>query len=189
MEVRFIPLGGLTLEEYKEIYRLRSAVWPPKEPSTPEEKYEEYKSRKAEHPEGFSVVYDDGGLVGTAFIGERIIGTGRGDIPVMALGGVCSDPALRGRGYGAEAVKKVFSYIGGDGYPVCLFQTSFKVEPFYLKLGAKRIANRIFNSNAQKKLETVKKTKRQVFWDDIVMIYPGAYDWPEGDVDIRGPGF
>jgi hypothetical protein len=27
------------------------------------------------------------------------------------------------------------------------------------------------------------------FWDEVVMRYPAVKHWPEGEIDLRGPGF
>lgn len=188
MQSGFISLDELTFEQYEEIFGLSVIVWPPKEPVTAREKFDRLMNRDGGRPEGFSVVRDGEALLATAYVEERVIGTAKGDLPVMALGGVCSHPDARGRGFGAVAVRKVFEFVDDGKYPACLFQTSFKVEPFYLKLGGRRLTNRVCNSRSLAGLSP-RAMRRQVFWDDVVMLYPAEFPLPDGDIDLNGPGY
>ncbi|MBN2510024.1 MAG: GNAT family N-acetyltransferase [Spirochaetales bacterium] len=188
MKAEFVSLKDMSFDVYEDIFTLAAMVWPPKEPVPAREKFDSLKSRIGRRPEGFSVVYEGSELLGTAYIEERIITVGDKELPVAALGGVCTHPDVRGRGLGALAVRKVFEAVDAGEYPVCLFQTSFKVEPFYLKLGAARITNRIVNSLARTGLPP-RQMRRQVFWDDVVMIYPGTFCLPSGDINLQGPGY
>jgi len=56
------------------------------------------------------------------------------------------------------------------------------VRPFYEKLGACLVTNRIFNSLGN-------DPEKNPFWDEIAMRYPAAKHWPAGQIDLRGPGY
>jgi len=57
-----------------------------------------------------------------------------------------------------------------------------RVRPFYEKLGAVVVDNRIVNSLAD-------NPAANPFWDEVVMRYPAGGDWPSGAIDLRGPGY
>ena len=54
--------------------------------------------------------------------------------------------------------------------------------PFYEKLGACVIENAIINSLAE-------NPKESPFKDSVIMRYPSSGEWPEGEIDLRGPGY
>ncbi|MEM6656164.1 MAG: GNAT family N-acetyltransferase, partial [Planctomycetota bacterium] len=101
---------------------------------------------------------------------------------VMGLALVGSDPRQRGRGLGALVVRAAFDTITRGVAPACLFQTSHAVRPFYERLGACLVENRVVNSLAD-------DPSTNPFWDEIVMRFPSAGDWPHGTIDLRGPGY
>jgi hypothetical protein len=115
-------------------------------------------------------------------VDTRTIGTSQGDVTVLALARVCTDPALRGKNLGAAVIRETFKLIDDGAFPWSLFQTSHKVRPFYEKLGACVVTNRIVNSLGE-------VPAKNPFWDEVVMRYASGTGWPEGDIDLRGPGY
>ena len=67
-------------------------------------------------------------------------------------------------------------------FPFSLFQTSHKVRPFYEKLGATLVTNRIVDSLGDDPMASP-------FWDEVALRYPKDRPWPEGEIDLRGPGY
>lgn len=117
-----------------------------------------------------------GTLVALARSFVRTVGTADGERDVLALAGVCTLPDCRGGGFGRQVVEDVYQRLG-PAVPVCLFQT--QVPGFYRKLGGREIDNPIVNASGE----------GRGFWDPHAMIHPGDADWPEGEIDIRGPGW
>ena len=76
----------------------------------------------------------------------------------------------------------MFDLVDHGPFAHSLFQTSHEVRPFYEKLGAGLVTNRIVNSLADDPTENP-------FWDEVVMRYPAAKHWPAGEIDLRGPGW
>jgi hypothetical protein len=56
------------------------------------------------------------------------------------------------------------------------------VRPFYERLGACAVANTFVDSLAE-------DPRGNPFWDDVVMRYPPREGWPEGEIDLLGPGY
>ena len=83
---------------------------------------------------------------------------------------------------GEKVVLAVFDLVDRRIFPYSLFQTSPEVRPFYEKLGAAVIENPIINSFSE-------DLHASPFWDRVVMRYPKTGDWPDGEIDIRGPGY
>jgi predicted GNAT family N-acyltransferase len=115
-------------------------------------------------------------------IDVRNIGTSQGNLTVLALARVCTDPAQRGRNLGAAIVRATFQLVDDGIFPWSLFQTSQPVRPFYEKLGACAITNPIINSRGD-------TPKKNPFWDEVIMRYPSRPGWPDGEIDLRGPGY
>jgi GNAT superfamily N-acetyltransferase len=143
--------------------------------------WKDYHGPEAEFPRTF-LIRENGRAIAHAGGLGRTIGTTQGDIKIAALAGVCTDPDERGRGLGAAVVRAVFDLVDHGPYAHSLFQTSHKVRPFYEKLGACLVTNRIVNSLGE-------EPTKSPFWDEIVMRYPAVKPWPEGDIDLRGPGY
>jgi len=104
-------------------------------------------------------------------------------VDALALAMVASDAKLRGAGLGAAVVRAAFRRVDAGNFPVCLYQTSFGVEPFYERLGACRVENPIVNSLSSE------DPGANPFWDDVVMRYPASAPWRDGVVDLRGAGY
>ncbi len=121
-------------------------------------------------------------VIAHAAMQPREIHTESGDLWVLGLGAVCSDPDRRGQGLGARVVRAAFSMVDQELASFSLFQTSFEVRPFYEKLGACVVENRVFNSHGE-------NPEGNPFWDQVVMRYPASPGWPAGPIDLRGPGY
>ena len=50
------------------------------------------------------------------------------------------------------------------------------------RLGARVVTNRFVNSLAA-------DPGARPFWDPVTMVYPRSFDWPEGTIDLQGPGY
>jgi len=131
-----------------------------------------------------SVIVRDGSkVVAHALVFPRTIRTAQGELTIAALASVCSDPQHRGRSLGAAVARAAFSVVGEGLAPFSFFQTSPPVRDFYERLGAASVANSVVNSLA-------KDPQANPFWDDVIMRYPASRaDWPEGEIDLLGPGY
>jgi len=188
LEYRFIPAEAYAGAERDAVTELWLSVWP----DHSREYYAAKMARMAENagdlPAGYPGFWKGENMAAVALIFPRDIQTPRGSLTVMALSGVCVSPDLRGQGLGAGVVKKAFSFVGQGTYPVSLFQTSFRVAPFYEGLGCRRIRNSFINSRTPEHADP-ETLRRSVFWDDVVMIYPAGFDWPAGQIDLCGPAY
>lgn len=136
---------------------------------------EEQRPRSIFIREGERVVAHSG-------VDVRTVGTSQGEVTVLALARVCTDPAERGRNLGAAVIRETFKLVDEGVFPWSLFQTTHKVRPFYEKLGSCLVANRIVNSLGEDPM-------KNPFWDEIVMRYSSGPGWPNGEIDLRGPGY
>ena len=128
------------------------------------------------------VIRDGSRVIAHAAAVPRTIGTSEGDMTILALAQVCTAPDQRGNKLGQAIVRAVFDLVDHGPYPHSLFQTSPTVRPFYEKLGACQISNRIVNSLGN-------NPEMSPFWDEVAMRYPAPKHWPAGDIDLRGPGY
>jgi GNAT superfamily N-acetyltransferase len=140
-----------------------------------------YRGPENQHPRSF-VIRDAGRIIAHSGMIARTIGTPVGEMTIAGLSRVCSDPAYRGKGLGELVVREVFVLIDDGTFPFSMFQTSHKVRPFYEKLGAVPVTNPIVNSLAEDPAICP-------FWDEVVLRYPQNGSWPEGEIDLRGPGY
>ena len=60
---------------------------------------------------------------------------------------------------------------------------SFWQEALAEKLGARCVSNRFVNST------NTEAPEANPWWDEHVMIFPDTYDWPDGTIDLPGPGY
>jgi predicted N-acetyltransferase YhbS len=171
----------------RAIAELLEAIWP-KPGRTVESRTEEilnrwkdYHGPEEQHPRSF-VVREGDRIVAHASFESRTIGTDQGDMTVLALARVCTDPAARGRKLGQAVVKAAFDLVDRGAFPFALFQTGDNVQRFYELLGAVRIYNRFANSLAD-------DPAADPWWNPVIMRYPGGAGWPAGEIDLRGPGF
>ena len=73
--------------------------------------------------------------------------------------------------------------------PTCAAAERFDIQRARLgptlglkKLGCSVTTNRVVNSLAD-------DPTAYPFWDEVAMRYPAAKHWPDGEIDLRGPGF
>lgn len=187
MDLHIETLDRRTLSDAdgRAIAELLIKVWPRR---TFEERlarlmgeWRDYTGPDAEFPRSV-IIREDGHVIAHAAGVPRTIGTIDGDITILALAQVCTDPAARGRKLGQAVVRAIFDAVDHGPFPHSLFQTSHAVRPFYEKLGSSLITNPIVNSLGED--PTINP-----FWDEIAMRYPAAKPWPEGTIDLRGPGY
>lgn len=167
--------------EIDELFRLWNRVWP-REGMTIEEQIEEKAVPKGPMAR-WHLLHDSESLVAVARTFEREIEfADLGERKrVLALASVCSDPNLRGRGFGIAVVKDAFSRVDEGEFSLSLYQTG--VPGFYEKLGARIIENRFINSLSETDPEA------NPWWEKFSMIYPAASTWNDGLVDLLGPGY
>jgi len=128
------------------------------------------------------VVMDGGRVVAHAAMLPRRIGTSAGEMMIGGLSRVCTAPDVRGRGLGELVVRAAFGLVDAGDFAFSLFQTNRSVQRFYEKLGAVVVENPIVNSLAA-------DPTANPFWDELAMRYPRDGRWPEGTIDLRGPGY
>ncbi|MEN1680169.1 MAG: GNAT family N-acetyltransferase [Planctomycetota bacterium] len=128
------------------------------------------------------VLCDGGKVVAHASMQPREIETQSGMLWVLGLAGVCADASLRGKGLGKRIVQAALAMIDDGLAPFSLFQTSREVRPFYERLGACLVENPIVDSTAD-------DPQSCPFWDNVAMRYPATDGWPQGTIDLRGPGY
>lgn len=136
----------------------------------------------AEHAPRVYVVREGASMIAAAVIEPRTLGTADGPLTVAGLGKVCSDPAHRGQGLGARVVAAALAPVDRGVYPFCLFQTSHQVRPFYERIGACVVENKVIDSTAQ-------DPQACPFADEVIMRYASGPGWPAGVIDLRGPGY
>ncbi len=143
--------------------------------------WQQYVGPEAMYPRSF-VVRENGRPVAHAAALPRVIATSEGELTVLGLVHVCTDPDARGHKLGQAVVRAAFDLVDHGPYPHALFQTSNQVRGFYEKLGAGVVTNQIVNSTAD-------DANANPFWDDVVLRYPAAKHWPAGEIDLRGPAW
>lgn len=187
MNVEMLDARVLGTDDARAIAELLVRVWP-KPDKTVEIRQQQmldmgagYSGDPQQFPRSF-VVRENGRVIAHAAIITRAVGTTAGDLTIAGLARVCTDPDYRGHGLGAVVVKPVFELVDAGVFPFSLYQTSFEVRPFYEKLGAVAIDNPIVNSLAD-------DMHASPFWDRVIMRYPAGPGWPNGQIDLRGPGY
>jgi predicted N-acetyltransferase YhbS len=143
--------------------------------------FREYDGPEEEFPRS-AIVREGERVIAHAAAWARTISTSQGEMKILTLSQVCTDPAERGRRLGQAVVRAVFDAVDHGPFAHSLFQTSYKVRPFYEKLGCVLVTNRIVNSLAD-------DPTANPFWDEVAMRYPASKPWPEGEIDLRGPGY
>jgi GNAT superfamily N-acetyltransferase len=128
--------------------------------------------------------WDDATPLALSMVFPRTISTSDGPLRILALAGVCSAPEKRGLGLGAAVVRAAFAQVAAGRYGVALYQTG--VPRFYEKLGARLVHNPFINS---RHCPGDKGSPDNPWWEPHVMIYPAAASWPEGSIDLCGPGY
>jgi predicted N-acetyltransferase YhbS len=128
------------------------------------------------------LIREDDRVIAHATAAPHTISTSEGDLTVLGLAHVATDPEVRGRKLGQLVVRAVFDLVDHGPYEHALFQTSANVRAFYEKLGAGLVTNRIVNSLGD-------DPDKNPFTDEVVMRYPAVKHWPEGTIDLRGLGW
>ncbi len=187
MQVESLDARNYTLADAQAIGELLSEVWPNPSKSAEYRRQQllsvgqNYSGPDAQAPRSF-VIREDGRLIAHAAVVPRAIGTESGVMTIAGLAQVCVAPTQRGRGLGELVVKPVFALVDAGDFPFSLFQTSPEVRPFYAKLGACLVENDIINTLSE-------DLHVSPFWDKVVMRYPCSGSWPDGQIDLRGPGY
>jgi hypothetical protein len=177
--------ANLTSERIEAFVRLVTDVWPSKD-KTFQERLNQYVGW-VEHNRrtGFEVVtfavWDGDRAIAHARTFSRLVHTQAGDLTVMGLAGVCAASDRRLEGLGKAVVLKAFERVARGEFPLSLFQTG--IPDFYRKLGSRCVENRFVNT-----LNT-EHPDDNPWWDPHIMIYPADGDWPEGTIDLNGPGY
>jgi GNAT superfamily N-acetyltransferase len=187
MNIETLDSRTLTESDARAIAVLLCTVWP-KPGRTIDTRtvqlltgWSDFSGPENQYPRSF-LIREGGHVIAHTGAYPRTISTQDGKMTILALARVCTDPAARGRQLGATLVRKAFDLVDDGTYPWSLYQTSHQIRPFYEKLGACLIANRVFNSLGE-------DPTANPFWDEIAMRYPSRPGWPEGDIDILGPGY
>jgi predicted N-acetyltransferase YhbS len=187
MQIETLDLRTLSEPDARVIAELLCAIWP-KLGRTVETRVAEmqsawrnYSGPEAQFPRAFLVRENDRAIA-HASATPRTLGTMAGNVTVLALARVCTDPMARGRKLGQAMARAAFALVDDGTYPFALFQTNEAVRPFYERLGAVAVDNRFRNSESDDPMATP-------FWDKIIMRYPAKAGWPAGDIDTRGAGW
>jgi predicted N-acetyltransferase YhbS len=187
MQIETLDRRRLSQEDALAISQLIVSIWP-KPGRTAETlatemvaRWQDYGGPERQHPRSF-VVREGDRVIAHASFDPRAIGTSQGDMTVLALARVCTDPAVRGRKLGQAVVRRTFELVDDGSFLFSLFQTTDDVQPFYDNLGAVRIHNRFVNSLAD-------DPRANPWWSPVIMRYPSGPGWPEGEIDLCGPGY
>ena len=187
MQVETIDARSLSESDARAIAELLVLVWPNPLKTVDVrqrrmlEMGRDYQGSDAQAPRSFLIRENGKVIAHSAFI-PRTIGTAEGELTIAGLARVATHPTARGRGLGALTVQPVFDLVDQGVFPFSLFQTSPEVKPFYEKLRCGVVENPIINSLADDE-------NHCPFWDRVVMRYPDGPGWPEGEIDLRGPGY
>ncbi|MCH2115016.1 MAG: GNAT family N-acetyltransferase [Pirellulales bacterium] len=187
MQPEVLDSRMLTEDDALAIGQLLSQVWPnPAKPVAVRKQQmlemgRGYTGPDAQAPRSF-LIREQGQIIAHAAIISRAIGTSAGKLTIAGLTRVCTALDVRGQGLGESVVRAVFEVIDAGAFPFSLFQTSDPVKAFYTKLGACAVDNPIVNSMGD-------DAQSSPFWNRIIMRYPSGGQWPDGTIDLRGPGY
>lgn len=126
------------------------------------------------------LIRDGAMIIATSQLIPRQIKTTAGPLVVLGLASVKTHPDFRERGLGRAVVRAALEYVDSGRFGVSLFQTG--VPGFYQKLGCGEVDNPFVNSRGHDPGE-------RPWWQRHAMIYPAAFDWPCGTIDLLGPGW
>lgn len=186
-QVETLDARALTTADARAIAELIVKVWPKTGKSVEFREQQmldmgrDFNGPDAQAPRSM-VIREAGRIIAHAALIPRTIGTTAGEVTLVGLARVCSDPNFRGQGLGELVVREVFALVDKQVFPFSLFQTSTAVRSFYEKLGACPVTNRIVNSLGD-------DPQARPFWDEVILRYPKDRQWPEGTIDLRGPGY
>ncbi len=177
----------LTEDQVKAIVSLTNMIWPNKDKSLAEliadasKRREENTHNLLNNRTTHFVIWEGEKAIAHSRTFPRTIFTENGPLEVMALASVCVLPEKRGKDFGKAVVENAFEQINRGEFSVSLFQTG--VPKFYEKLGCRGVSNSFFNSQNRD------NPNANPFWDVTIMIYPAAFNWPSGKIDLNGPGY
>ena len=187
--IECLEYGALSEADARELTDLQIATWPPANPADAPRQFQQsvaallrpsaYRGPAPRRPRIYCL-RENGKIIAQSRIFPRAILTSRGPLTILALEAVCTAKSQQGRGLGLLVMKETFKPVDTGAFPCSLFQTA--VPGFWEKVGARLITNRIVNSLGA-------NPDACPFWDPHLMVYPAAYDWPEGTVDLQGPGY
>ena len=143
--------------------------------------WKNYDGPDKQRPRSF-LIRQDGQVVAHSSVYPRTVRTRQGDITVLALARVCTDPKVRGQKLGDAVVRASLDLVDRGEFDFALFQTTPPVRAFYERLGAAAIDNAFVNSLAD-------DPKANPFWAEVPMRYPASGNWPKGEIDLLGPGW
>lgn len=182
-DVETVLQADLSEEDRALLNQLSAAVYPPEvlaafdiPASAPAPEIDWPEARRSRR----FLIRRDGRIVATSLLLPRRIRTPRGLMDVLALASVKTHPDLRHKGLGRAVVQAAFACVDDGAFPLSLFQTG--VPEFYEKLGARQVENPFVNSLGQ-------DPRRRPWWDKVAMIYPTDAHWPDGEIDLLGPGW
>jgi hypothetical protein len=187
MDIEVLDPRTINESDARAIAELVVSIWP-KPGRTVENfaagflaQFKDYRGPESQCPRSL-LIRDEGRVIAHSSGTPRTIGTSRGDLTVLALSRVCTDPKVRGKKLGQAVVVATLVLVDRGMFPFSLFQTSPDVRPFYERLGSVAVDNRFVNSHAE-------DPTANPFWAEVVMRYPNLGDWPKGEIDLRGPGW
>jgi predicted GNAT family N-acyltransferase len=187
MQIETIDRRNISEADARALAELIVSIWPKPDRTVDNftaemlSQWSYYQGQENQHPRSF-VIREGGRVVAHASAYPRTIGTEQGDMTVLALARVCTDPGVRGKRYGEAVVRAAFGLVDDGSFPFALFQTTQPVRQFYERLGSIVIENEIVNSLAE-------DPAANPFWAEVAMRYPAGSGWPSGKIDLRGPGW
>ncbi len=187
MHIESLDLRTISDADALQIAELLVRIWPNSEKTVAVrqsqllELGQKYAPDEKPAPQSF-FIRESGQIIAHSAVLPRSIGSPTGDLKIAGLTRVGTSPEQRGRGLGQIIVRPVFDLVDRGDYQFSLFQTTQQVRPFYEKLGACVIDNPIVNSLGIEHQESP-------FWDKVIMRYPSDQAWPQGEIDMRGPGY
>ncbi len=187
MQIETIDLRNINESDARTAAALVCTIWP--KPGRTVEgltaemltQWKSYSGPESQHPRSF-LIREGGRLIAHATAVPRTIGTTAGDMTILALARVCTEPAARGRHLGEAVARAALELVDNGTFPFALFQTNESVRPFYERLGASQVTNRFINSTAA-------DPAASAFWDPVIMRYPATAGWPHGEIDLKGRGW
>ncbi len=186
-EIETLDARQLSAQDARAIAELLVKVWPKLEkPVEVRERQmrelgQGYSGPDIQAPRSF-VIRENGIVIAHAAFVTRTILVGSQELTIAGLTRVCTDPSKRGMGLGEKIVRPVLDLVDQGVFDFSYFQTTPQVVPFYERLAAVLTTNRVVNSLAV-------DPRAYPFWDELQMRYPADRPWPEGVIDLRGPGF
>lgn len=173
--------GSISPEDAGKVVRLLNKVWPEEGVDFSQSAQGLYDWTRDDPSLQLLLAWKEDRLVGHAQLFQRVIKSDEGQLALLGLASVCSHPDFRRQGIGKILVRRAFEEVELSHYPVCLFQTG--VTEFYKKLGAVEVKNPFMNRQNRQ------DSGSNPWWEEHVMIYPDFPEWPEGEINLNGPGY